>query len=255
MTPREEFAAALEQLRSAEAEARKLYSPDHPLTVAFHEEVIAAAKVSRKKGQRVVNDFDTACKVLPSEKLQAIKTKLQPEADRLYAERQAAVEAAAKLVKAAALRCTPEPGDQWVELDRIHPGSYSTQGFGAETYAKNAAEMTADMARQYGNIEVRIREEFKPEDNQPRAYSGPFGSTYRLGYYIVEAKVREKLDEEIINRGRSPSLREQIKMAWARGVNPRVYNPYLPYGIEAKLGLDEFGHDLPGWKADGEAQG
>jgi hypothetical protein len=29
-----------------------------------------------------------------------------------------------------------------------------------------------------------------------------------------------------------------------KGVNPRVYMPFLPHGIEQQLGLDYFGNDL-----------
>ena len=35
-----------------------------------------------------------------------------------------------------------------------------------------------------------------------------------------------------------PSLVEQVRMSWRRGVNPRVYNPFLPVGFEEKHGLD-----------------
>ena len=37
------------------------------------------------------------------------------------------------------------------------------------------------------------------------------------------------------------SFKDQIKSCWKRGVNPRVYNPFLPAGLEEKLGLDYFG--------------
>ena len=254
MTKREEFAAALERLHAAEQEQMQLHDPDHPLTVAFKADVMAEALARRRKGQRHPKDHATACAILDDGVLASIKARHQPAADQIVAELGARREAAKATVDALAAQLTPEPGDLWVELDRVHSGAYRSQGFGAETYAKNAAEMEADMARQYPGIEARVREEFYPEDNQPHPYSAFGGPTHRLGYFVAEAKVRETLDGEIISRGRAPTLREQIKLAWGRGVSPRVFNPYLPHGIEAKLGLDEFGHDLPGWKPDGAKQ-
>ena len=43
-----------------------------------------------------------------------------------------------------------------------------------------------------------------------------------------------------------PLLREQVRRSWARGVNPRVFNPFLPHGYEEQEGIDYFGRDLRG---------
>ena len=42
-----------------------------------------------------------------------------------------------------------------------------------------------------------------------------------------------------------PSLREWLALCWKRGCNPRVYNPWLPHGIEERLGVTYFGELKP----------
>lgn len=36
---------------------------------------------------------------------------------------------------------------------------------------------------------------------------------------------------------------EYLRRTWAMGLNPRVFNPYLPQGLEAKMGIDYMGMD------------
>lgn len=104
-------------------------------------------------------------------------------------------------------------------------GSYHTQGLGAARYARGAVEGEADTARSYGlSVEIHYR---KDELGTVEAWA----NTTELGAFLLKYKP-------------GPSLREQVRLWWARGVNPRVYMPFLPVGYEGSVGLGQFGHDL-----------
>jgi hypothetical protein len=60
--------------------------------------------------------------------------------------------------------------------------------------------------------------------------------------FQVTAMVSDSIDVEII-KNKQESLRDWLKNCWKRGVNPRVYNPWLPPGLEDKMGLDYFGNE------------
>ena len=63
-------------------------------------------------------------------------------------------------------------------------------------------------------------------------------------YIIVEAAVADAFEVEVLKRLPGLTLREWLKRCMQFGANPRVYNPFLPHGLEAKLGLDYFGNDV-----------
>ncbi len=99
-------------------------------------------------------------------------------------------------------------------------------------------------------------------------YAGAYRSTgsgdkYHLADIDMETEwldslgVRWRLDGEIMlvaldlvgvemlrYHPKSQSLRDWVKGCWRRGVNPRVYSPYLPHEFEQQNGLDYFGNDL-----------
>jgi hypothetical protein len=118
-------------------------------------------------------------------------------------------------------------------LVRVSASTYHTQGFGASRYAKAEAEQQADQARLSG-VPVEVRPVGKPRTDrwgvQYQDY-GVFAPTNAVGWEMLRLRP-------------GPSLREWIRGCWARQVNPRVYNPWLPAGLEDRLGLDYFGNDL-----------
>ena len=63
---------------------------------------------------------------------------------------------------------------------------------------------------------------------------------------LAAVRVADAVDAEILRRCPPPTLREQVRRSWARGVNPRVFNPFLPHGYEEQVGIDFFGRDLRG---------
>jgi hypothetical protein len=133
-----------------------------------------------------------------------------------------------KELRATALLCDIQPGDLELRLTSVCTVSYNSQGFSASQYAKGAAEMSADAAR-LANVPVSVVRRLQ-------APTLPWSSA-PLEYWDVVVRVQEQLDFEILKLRPEPPLKEQVRLCWARGVNPRVYNPFLPYGYEKENGI------------------
>ncbi len=149
--------------------------------------------------------------------------------DRAICRRKALHLWMCECAKLAELKCGDNPG-LLLMYDSISVSSYSTQGFGAATYASGYATLVAWQLKQICDwlvVEVICNQ-------LDRSYD-------------VMVGVESKLDVEILKlKPTAITLREWLKKCWAVGCNPRVFNPYLPHGIEAKLGLDYFGGEING---------
>ena len=114
----------------------------------------------------------------------------------------------------------------------IYSHTYSTQTRPAK-YAQEAANiMVADVEARGCQACVRPR-----ELRRVGAYATPHQD------FEVWVNVDE-VGAEILRRKPGLDLREWVRMCWWRGVNPRVYSPFLPIGLEERWGLDYFGNDL-----------
>lgn len=112
--------------------------------------------------------------------------------------------------------------DTWSLYEWIYGGAYRSTGSGAH-YAKMAAERAADDARAVG-LPVRIAAEGEGESPSLR----------------VEVET-DPAGAEFLKHVPTFGLVETVRLCWKRGVNPRVYYPFLPHGFEEKHGLDYFG--------------
>jgi len=81
----------------------------------------------------------------------------------------------------------------------------------------------------------------RPRGRSRAAPAGP--PTLALGPHVGLARGGQGGRRGPRGRGRrpGPTLREQVRLCWKRGVNPRVYSPFLPHGYEQSVGLDYFG--------------
>lgn len=119
----------------------------------------------------------------------------------------------------------------WLPLALRSTWDYSTQGFGALRYAEGAVQAIADVARGRGFVDgVDLVVLLVPYE--------------KTQAWLAAVRVEAEVDVEILKRSPPPPLREQVRLSWARGVNPRVYNPFLPHGYEEQVGIDYFGRDL-----------
>lgn len=257
MTPDEKraaFVAALAELKEADAE-RAALGNHHPLYREMEEALVAALPTlspaeTKKRTKRLektrLSDGRLSMVELESHlgqrRYAEVRAPFKARAELLTgnanARRKAAEDALDKLASPEALR--PVPGAR-LPLSTHYTGSYSSQGPGAENYARNSAEASADVARFHG-VEVEVRRVEGPPYPSYDWMGRPY--TYRSVHFEVLAAVAGEVDVEILRRLRGLPLREQVRLCWKRGVNPRVYNPFLPHGYEEKVGLDYFGGEV-----------
>lgn len=124
------------------------------------------------------------------------------------------------LASGVRLKAAGKPVEAWVRYGIVWSSTYRSQGYGMAKYTEMAAELEADEARMYG-IPVELRK-------------GDEGVS-------IYADLESELAVEILKRKPHLPAKEWVRRCWARGVNPRVYNPYLPVGFEERVGLDYFG--------------
>jgi hypothetical protein len=125
----------------------------------------------------------------------------------------------------------------WVKYDSVGEDAYRSQGWGAIKYARQSAEGYVDALRANG-VDGEVRERV----DRWTSHLGT-GERLSLTYFDVYAGCNQ-LACDIIRHKPSITLREWVRLCWKRGVNPRVYNPFLPHEFEAIAGLDYFGNDL-----------
>lgn len=150
----------------------------------------------------------------------------------VHAEREAYVTRAGGRLRELAVETVMPISDDMILVTKTRGANYSSQGYGANRYAKNSAMFEADKAEHNGlTAEVRTLDT-AARDRWGIAYDtyGVFANTNEAGLALLEFMEQ-------------PPLREQVRLSWKRGTNPRVYMPFLPHGYEEKEGLDFFGGD------------
>jgi hypothetical protein len=191
-----------------------------------------------KKKAAKVKTFQDAGSALGVTALQEIGDAFRPRVDEITERQHYNEKALTARLDELAITAEIRPGEASLLFRSVSSSSYSTQTQSVR-YAEMAAEMDADVARANG-IKVTI-----VKANERRVESHyPIYSSVELCDFIVSVFVADEIDVEILKRRPGPTLREQVRLCWKRGVNPRVYNPYLPPGYEERQGLDFQGNDL-----------
>jgi len=111
----------------------------------------------------------------------------------------------------------------------VHGSKHHTQGYGAMKYARGDALDFAAKAEHYG-VKAEVRPVGEPEHS--------CGCTYQDFETVVATN---ELGVEVLRYREEVPLKEWLAGCWKRGTNPRVYNPFLPHGLEEKLGVNFFG--------------
>lgn len=115
--------------------------------------------------------------------------------------------------------------DEWILVDTIYRGAYRSMGWSEFKYSKFAAQQIVDLAECFG-LEAKM-------ELEGELYIHVYAKTTNAGREILVSKPFR-------------SLKEWMKACWNSGVNPRVYNPFLPNDLEEKIGIDHFGRDIVG---------
>jgi len=131
-----------------------------------------------------------------------------------------------------AIKCGVIPSETALLFRRVSSADYNSQGFGASGYAKGDAQNSLDHAT-FNNYKAEMRVNRHESDRW-----GVNHADFEVWVFTTEIGL------EILRRKPTISLRDWLKTCWKRGVNPRVINPFLPSGLEEKLGIDFFGNDV-----------
>jgi hypothetical protein len=155
---------------------------------------------------------------------EALKAYWQGKADALISKHVADKQGLEDQLDALAARedLLPWSCEGMNKVYSILHSTYQSSDLGSGKYARESAESRAEDARMYG-----LKAEVKFEGHCYDLYV----NTDEVGWDLVQRKP-------------GISLKAWIKRCWARGCNPRVYNPFLPVGLEEKLGLDYFGGEI-----------
>ena len=236
----EEFEKLLAHYRALSAAISRERFPDGIHNTAFREEALSlyAKRFPRRKmlWYRIQTD-------LPE--YEAVEEKHQAAAVAYVSalrEQQTALREA--LQSEAEALPVPRAVD-WLELQVVSGGSYHTQGFGANKYARDAAEGVADKARSHG-LEVELRV----------VGASPSSAQPSNGYetYCVYARTSE-FGKTLLGFKTELPLRERIKRCLQRGANPFAYAPYLPSDYLEKVGLDAWGNEVQPALVEDEGRG
>jgi hypothetical protein len=193
----------------------------------YEELLIEAAQRVKPKIKKW--DRSKAIKWLDTEEISKIKRALEENVKGGYKRLQKAVKRAEKARFEYMRSLEPEPGPDWYRIDASDTSTYRTQT-DAISYARSSAQhMLQCYQKGSGCLEMRVRSE----------------KTVWGTEFIIEAQVASELDAEIVkHRYEEMPLRDWVKHCWSTGVNPRVYQPFLPYDYEAREGIDYQGKDI-----------
>jgi len=159
-----------------------------------------------------------------------IYDRWQALATALYEKQDARIEKLKTTISEMALALKAPVTEELSFFRSSDTYAYNSQGWGASKYARNAAEAILDRVRAMGH-EGEIRE-VNHKNKKGEVYNTAYQvwiNTTSLGVILLK---EQPFDVDLV---------EWVRKCWKRGVNPRVYNPFLPVGFEEKHGLNYFG--------------
>lgn len=204
---------------------------------AYQQELIAEACKIKPKAKVKNKNTTWAWKILGEKQAGKIQERWSKRSNERLVNRRLTIKRLETYLWEIAEHIKVKSGDVKVLFGRRSSSTYNSQGFGAISYAKGAAESLADTPR-HNDIPVEIEQENR-KPSRSFGYSSISHANFKIWVFVASDQ-----DGRILHYKAGPSFREWIRMCWKRGTNPRVYNPWLPHGIEEKLGIDYQGNDL-----------
>jgi hypothetical protein len=216
----EEFETLLQQLAALNHERRLLHArdenglPSHPLNVAYRAALEAdwRAENPRKKKFDLTRAIDRG--EIPN--LETIKAEMSAAAERWAKETiHDPKELTENRLFELAVGLPVPAADEWQQIGDVWESTYRSQSYAASKYANAKAHLIADKAVFYG-VEASVER---------------YGEGASVGYR-VKARTTPT-GAEILRRKPDVPVEEWVAACNRRGVNPRVYNPFLPYEVDA----------------------
>ncbi len=200
---------------------------------AISAAIIAAAKQATGKAVRSLARATSVLGALPGGVSGVTAPIVEPwvaTESRLHA----ALDANKKARREAAREASFSPVEarrEWKLFATVSTSSYRSQGYGCAKYTREAAQDYVHHAARHG-----VRGEVR---DVALAQRTDLTDLSHCDVYVLVAGDRDVA--LLHDKPDDVPLREWVRLCWKRGVNPRVYNPYLPHGYEEQNGLDFFG--------------
>lgn len=182
----------------------------------------------KKKGKK---SEPSVVDILGQEKYVEVRSKYETIMDEMLTFRREETDKVQILLNQAADLITVTPGSDWHKVDSVSSSAYNTQGLGAHSYARANAEERANhyaMAGLRSEVRTRWMRDEYPDDK--------VWARSDLAHYDVWVQA-EPENCDIAKYKSGLSLKDWLQWCWDRAINPRVMMPYLPWGIEEKLGV------------------
>jgi hypothetical protein len=207
-SPEEEFASCFEEWSTREAS-----KPQIEARFAQENWERAMEHVPLKKRAKIKGwaDLSWACGGLESPTWKALTEEAEERSKVIVTEFEARQKILSDRMDALAPLVEARPGTEWLKVAEEY--AYTSQPYGgAQKYAHVAALEKAEPFRRCG-LEVDVR-----------------GAE-------VWVKATPATAELVRRKKITMDLEEWVRFWWKHGVNPRVYNPYLPPGYEQNHGI------------------
>jgi hypothetical protein len=155
-------------------------------------------------------NLNKALKDLPNETIQEIRKKWQDIAMSYFDHKIKQYKLLNDLLDKIADNTEISPTKYKRVLKNCHISAYSSQGWGAHKYARNSVSRELYLLDKFNGKVV----------------------CFKNTYYLV-ANI-EKWQFDALKKKDNTSILQWAVNCWKSGVNPRVYNPFLPYSIVDK---------------------
>jgi hypothetical protein len=216
----EEFEALLAELDRLNHERRLLHArdesglPSHPLNRAYREALEADWRAANPK--KTLKSLEKAIDKGEVPNHAAIMAE-HSEAAKKWLERtiSAPLRETEKRLFELAVGLPVPAGEDWQQIGERWDSTYRSQSYAASKYARGSVEALADHAIYYG-LEAKVERYGEGASAGWRA----FAKTTPTG-------------AEILRRKPDVPVKDWAAACARRGVNPRVYNPFLPYEVDA----------------------
>jgi hypothetical protein len=215
--PREAFEQVYAKLLALRAEESALYAKDSPDQQAFEAEVMEAARAKSPKVKKL--DLAKAVSIVGEAAVADLKAKyaapLEARYNQLRDQRKTLEEELGTLADNAPIRVVE---GAWKCAHSAYSGAYRSAG---PRYDRGSAELRAEEFRDVAGVPAEVRES--------------------KASFEVWIAVESDLDVQIARRKAAFTIREWVRRCWSKGLQPRVFQAFLPHDYEAKHGLDYFG--------------
>jgi len=217
-TPREEFIQTLADLKQAQ---ENLWT--EKLKATFVARLRAELTVGRAKAPSDLHKLSVWIQKDPERKTvyDRLHEEFKTEGTRIAEDQQNQVTAFKERLHELAPLADLSGSQDWTLFETHSFWAFSTQPC-KESYAKGAAKVTM----------LGLQKD---------------GATVKVDFVTDRYEVfiqGDETDVAILRYRPGLTSKEWVKACWGAQINPRVLNPYIPYGFEEKNGLDYFGGEI-----------